>query len=91
MATTSFKSLLAISPTSSTMIFLDSQSAIALAHNPVVRRRTKHIDVHYHFVRDYIEEGRVSLEYVSTKDLTKPLPRHTLDYLLQLARVSFPI
>ena len=87
---------LAVSPSSPTVIFSDSQSAIALAHNPVVRGRTKHIDVHYHFVRDYIEEGRVSLEYVSTSDniadlLTKPLPRPTLDYLLQLCNVGPPI
>ena len=52
--------------------------------------------MHYQFVCDYIEDGRVSLEYVSTKDdiadlLMKPLPQHTLDYLLQLAGVSFPI
>ena len=84
---------LVASSSSPTVIYSDSQSAIALAHNPVIRGRTKHIDVHYHFVRDYIEEGR---EYVPTRDNiadlpTKPLPRPTLDYLLQLAGVGSPI
>ena len=34
-------------------IYSDSQSAIHLAKNPVYHLRTKHIDVRYHFVRDY--------------------------------------
>ena len=42
------------STSTSTTLFLDSQSAIALAKNPIVCGRSKHIDVHFHFVRDYI-------------------------------------
>ena len=76
---------LGCSSSTSTLIYSDSQSAIALAKNPIIRGgRSKHIDVHFHFVRDYIADGRICLEYCSTKDnvadlLTKPLPRPTLD------------
>ena len=77
----------------STTLFLDSQNAISLAKNPIVRGRSKHIDVHFHFVRDYIADGRILLEYCPTKDniadlLTKPLPRPTLDHLLQCVGIG---
>ena len=79
---------LGCSTLTSSTLFLDLQSAIALAHIPIVHGRSKHIDVHFHFVCDYITDGRISLEYCPTKDniadlLTKPLPRPSLDHLLQ--------
>lgn len=61
-----------------TLIMEDNQGAIAQAQNPVAHGRSKHIDIKYHFVREAIEDGFVSLQYCSTKDmiadiLTKPL------------------
>jgi hypothetical protein len=44
----------------------DSQNAIFLAKNPAYHSKTKHIDVQYHFVRDMIEEKKVSLMKVDT-------------------------
>jgi hypothetical protein len=44
----------------------DSQSAIFRAKNPAYHSKTKHIDVQYHFVRDMIEEKKVSLMKVDT-------------------------
>src|ERR1700722_20667522 len=44
----------------------DSQSAIFLAKNPAYHSKTKHTDVQYHFVRDMIEEKKVSLMKVDT-------------------------
>ena len=35
----------------------DNVGAIYLAHNAVSGPRMKHVDIRYHFVRDYIEEG----------------------------------
>ena len=35
----------------------DSQSAIFLAKNPTYHSKTKHIDIQYHFVRDFEEGG----------------------------------
>lgn len=59
-------------------IYCDSQSAICLAKNPTFHARTKHIDVHYHFVRDMVKDGRVKLVKVETfmnfvDSLTKPM------------------
>jgi len=44
----------------------DSQNAIFLAKNPTYHSKTKHIDVQYHFVRDMIEDKKVSLVKVDT-------------------------
>ncbi|CAI7905761.1 unnamed protein product [Closterium sp. NIES-53] len=63
-----------------TPLFCDNQAAISLSHNAVLHRRTKHIEVKHHFIREAVEMGEVKLTYVSTKAqpadfLTKPLPK----------------
>jgi len=35
-----------------TMIMEDNQACIAMSNNPITHKRTKHIDVRYHFVRE---------------------------------------
>ncbi|KAG6616766.1 RxLR effector candidate protein [Phytophthora cinnamomi] len=50
-------------------IYEDNQGSIALAKNPEFHKRTKHIDIRYHFVREKVEDGQVVLEYCSTKDM----------------------
>ena len=57
----------------------DSQSAIALARNEQFHTRTKHIDIHFHFIRYVIEAGKILIDYCPTEDmvadtLTKALP-----------------
>ncbi|KNZ63270.1 uncharacterized protein VP01_11665g1, partial [Puccinia sorghi] len=37
-------------------IYVDNQSAIALATNPIFQQRSKHIDIIYHWLRE-IHEG----------------------------------
>ena len=44
----------------------DSQSVIFLLKNPTYHSKTKLIDIQYHFVRDMIEENKVSLMKVDT-------------------------
>ena len=47
-------------------LHVDNQSAISLAHNPVMHQRTKHIKIYYHFIRDAIQEGDVNVSFVRT-------------------------
>jgi len=61
----------------------DNQGALELARNHRISERTKHIDVHYHHVREQLHAGSYGLRYVPTEDnladlLTKilPKPRH---------------
>ena len=58
----------------------DNQGALALAKNPEFHPRTKHIAVRYHFIRDLVKAGLVTVEYVPTAVMladvmTKPLDR----------------
>jgi hypothetical protein len=45
---------------------VDNQPAIALAKNPVLHNRSKHIDTHFHFIRDCVDGGQIVLEFVKT-------------------------
>ena len=47
----------------------DNQGCIKLSKNPVMKERTKHIDISYHFVRDLVNEGALKLEYCETSKM----------------------
>ena len=49
-----------------TLIYCDNQSCIQLFENPVFHDRSKHIEIRYHFIRDYVQRGTVTLQYIST-------------------------
>ena len=58
----------------------DNQGALELAKNHRINNRSKHIDTHYHFVREQLEAGTFDLLYVPTDDnladiFTKSLPK----------------
>ncbi len=50
------------------VIYCDNLSSIQLARNPVFHARTKHIEVHYHFIREMVLAGEIDITYVSTED-----------------------
>jgi hypothetical protein len=50
------------------VIYCDNLSNIQLPRNPVFHARTKHIEVHYHFIREKVLAGEIDLIYVNTKD-----------------------
>ena len=59
-------------------IMCDNTSAINLSKNPVLHSRTKHIEIRHHFLRDHVQKGDITLEFISTNHqiadiLTKPL------------------
>ena len=62
----------------------DNQGGIFLAVNPAHDRRLKYVDMHYHFIREYVAEDKVNIYYINTTEmvadvLTKPLdfPKHS--------------
>ncbi|GJT82585.1 hypothetical protein Tco_1056927 [Tanacetum coccineum] len=46
------------------VLFCDNQSAIHLAKNPVFHGRTKHIKIRYHYIRELVSEGTLSLKKI---------------------------
>ena len=50
---------------SPTIIQCDNQSCIKLFENPVFHDRSKHIEIKYHFIRDYVQRGAIRLQYAS--------------------------
>ena len=60
-------------------LFSDNQSAIMLTKNHQYHVRTKHIDIHFHFIRWVVDDGKIRLIFCPTNDmvantLTKALP-----------------
>ncbi|GJX66854.1 hypothetical protein Tco_0302581 [Tanacetum coccineum] len=68
-------------------LYCDNHSAIALCCNNVQHSRSKHIDIHHHFIREQVENGVVEL-YFMTMDyqladiFTKALPKEQFEFLL---------
>jgi hypothetical protein len=50
------------------VICCDNISSILLVNNPVYHARTKHIEVHYHFIREKVLAKEIDLIHVSTED-----------------------
>ena len=50
-------------------LYVDNQSAIALATNPIFQQRTKHIDILYHWLCEVYDTGLFKLNYISTTDM----------------------
>ncbi|GJR87473.1 retrovirus-related pol polyprotein from transposon TNT 1-94 [Tanacetum coccineum] len=46
------------------VLFCDNQSAIHLMKNPVFHGRTKHIKIRYHYIRELVSEGTLSLKKI---------------------------
>ena len=76
-----------------TLMHVDNQAAIALAHNTAVNRRNKHIDVRYHFTRQTVQDRIIELKYCPTEEmvadmLTKALGRIKLHKFVKLVGMS---
>ncbi len=60
------------------LIEVHNAEAIDTARNSSINQRNKHVDVQYHYVRDYVSSKKVLLEHCPAVDqvadpLTKPL------------------
>lgn len=68
-----------------TTLHMDNQAAIQMIKNPVFHKRTKHVDVRYHYIRERYEQKDFDLVYISTDQqvadiFTKPLLRKRFEY-----------
>ena len=58
----------------------DNQSCIKMCHNPVMHKRSKHIDTKLHFIRERAEKQEIAIHHTPTEEmaadiLTKSLSR----------------
>eukprot|EP00253_Pinus_taeda_P009188 PITA_09188 len=72
--------------TKGTVIFCDNSSAIALSKNSVFHKRTKHIDIKFHYIRELVNNGYIVLKHCRTQEkvadiLTKPLQHKSFEFL----------
>ena len=74
-------------------LYCDNRGAIDLTNNPVFHRRSKHISIRYHFVRDTVSKDLIKVEHLPGSQmiadyLTKALPRATLVSCIEKAGLS---
>jgi hypothetical protein len=65
----------------------DNKGAVDLALNPVTGRRSKHIPIKHHAIREYVEDGTIDLIRTPSEDMladgmTKPLAHARLSKLV---------
>ncbi|GKA29308.1 hypothetical protein Tco_0715553 [Tanacetum coccineum] len=68
-------------------LYCDNRRAISLCCNNVQHSRSKHINIHHHFIREQVENGVVELYFVTIDYqlayiFTKALPRERFEFLL---------
>ena len=69
-------------------IYCDNTSAINISKNLVQHSRTKHIEIQHHFIREFVEDGTLTLEFIHTDDqkanlFTKSLDSKHFEFLRQ--------
>nr|GEU99600.1 hypothetical protein [Tanacetum cinerariifolium] len=47
-----------------TLVYCDNDSAVYMSANPVQHQRMKHIEIHIHFIRDFVASGQVRVLHV---------------------------
>jgi len=48
--------------------FCDNTSAINISKNPCQHKRTKHIDIRHHFLRDNVEKGLILMNFCANNN-----------------------
>lgn len=60
------------------VLLVDNKGAMSMTKSYDNSKRTKHIDIRYHFIKDLVMSGEITIEYIESKNniadiLTKSL------------------
>ncbi|XP_042757982.1 secreted RxLR effector protein 161-like [Lactuca sativa] len=67
-------------------VMCDNCSTIKLSKNPIMHRRTKYIDVRFHYIRELVNKDIIRLNFCGTKEqladmMTKPLSLAAFEFI----------
>jgi hypothetical protein len=70
--------------TSPSTLWIDNQSCISVAKNPEHHGHMKHLDLWFYWLRDVVQSGQISPQYIPTAEmpadiLTKALPHQKVE------------
>jgi hypothetical protein len=63
-----------------TLLLCDNESAISLAQNQEAHKRSKHIDVRYHYISEQVAKKVIKVTYISTKDQLADILTKAVDF-----------
>ncbi|XP_046406367.1 secreted RxLR effector protein 161-like [Ischnura elegans] len=61
-------------------LFCDNKAAIFLSNNAAFQKRTKHIDIVYHHVRNLVNTGQISVQHMPSEDMVADIFTKSLPY-----------
>ena len=75
-------------PDGPTPIYADNQAAIGMAERLKFSKKTKHIAIRYHYIRELVDKDIIRIEYIPTTEiiadaLTKPVGRVKFDAFIK--------
>jgi hypothetical protein len=73
------------------VIYYDNISSILLANNSIYHAKTKHIEVHYHFIREKVLAREINLIHVNTEDQVANIFTKALGTKLRKFRKMFGV
>ena len=79
--------------TFSTILFFENQSYINISKYPITEKRTKHVEIHMHYIRELVHDRTIILQYCLTDEqiadiFTKRFSEKKFTYLRSLSWVS---
>ena len=91
----SFLSLLKLPIPRPFPILSDNQATCSLSNSIAISARSKHIDIHHHFIRDHVQAGTFSTTWIPTADMpadifTKALPFPSFSRHRDILGLSIP-
>lgn len=69
---------LGFTQTNPTIMGVDNQGCRMLANNPVFHKRSKHIEIRYHFIREKIKHKEIETVYIPTDEMLADILTKTL-------------